>query len=75
MSALKRKADGSGIVVSVRITLNYGVDDDLIRLIESAPPRRMAARIREAMRSGVSTETAGGEEEEELDLSGLGWEL
>jgi hypothetical protein len=73
MSSITRTKKGS-LVVTVRITLVPGRDDDLIELVQHAPPRRLARAIREAMRSGiVSTETV--EEEDLIDLSDLGQEL
>lgn len=69
---------GGSRVVTVRLTLRPGRDDDLIALVEMAPRGRLAAMVREAMRSGVSSKTAAFEVEEEaapLELSGLGMEV
>ena len=69
---------GGSRVVTVRLTLRPGRDDDLITLVEMAPRGRLAAMVREAMRSGVSSKTAAFEADEEsapLELSGLGMEV
>jgi hypothetical protein len=41
-------------VVTVRITLQPGRDDDLIELVHTAPKGALAGLMREAMRSGTS---------------------
>ncbi len=69
---------GGSLVVTVRLTLRPGRDDDLIALIEMAPRGRLAAMVREAMRSGVFSKTTAFEPEVEaapLELSGLGIEV
>jgi len=69
---------GGSLVVTVRLTLRPGRDDDLISLVEMAPRGRLAAMVREAMRSGVSSKANTFEAETEetpLDMSGLGMDL
>jgi len=69
---------GGSLVVTVRLTLRPGRDDDLISLVEMAPRGRLAAMVREAMRSGVSSKAASFDAEtdkEPLDMSGLGMDL
>jgi hypothetical protein len=69
---------GGSRVVTVRLTLRPGRDDDLIALVEMAPRGRLAAMVREAMRSGVSSKAASFEAETEegpLDMSGLGMDV
>ena len=48
---------GGTLVVTVRITLQPGRDDDLIELVETAPRGALAGLIREAMRSGTNRQT------------------
>ena len=43
------------LIVSVRITLQPGRDDELIELVNAAPKGALAGVIREAMRSGTSS--------------------
>lgn len=50
--AVEHRAGGT-LVVTVRITLQPGRDDDLIELVSSAPKRALAGLVREAMRSGT----------------------
>ncbi len=69
---------GGSLVVTVRLTLHPGRDDDLITLVEMAPRGRLAAMVREAMRSGVSSKATTFEAETEtqpLDMSGLGMDV
>jgi len=69
---------GGSLVVTVRLTLRPGRDDDLISLVEMAPRGRLAAMVREAMRSGISSKANTFEADEEsapLELSGLGMDL
>jgi hypothetical protein len=76
MAAIRRK-QGS-LVFSIRLTLLPHRDDDLIALLQSAPPGCLAGVIREAMRSGVgqtSTQAQGQDPEPEIDMDGLGMEL
>jgi len=66
------------MVVTIRLTLRPGHDDDLIALVQMAPRGRLAAMVREAMRSGVSSKTAAFEAEPDaqpLDMSSLGIEV
>lgn len=46
------------MVVTVRITLQPGRDDDLIELIENTPKGALSAVIRESMRSGTNRQTS-----------------
>jgi len=60
------RANGS-IVVSTRITLKPGRDDDIIQLLMSAD--NLAATIRESMRSGIiKFDIAEAAEEESVNL-------
>jgi hypothetical protein len=66
------------LIVSIRMTLQPGRDNDLIALVQMAPRGRLAAMVREAMRSGVSSKTVTFEVEAEaqpLDMSSLGMEV
>ncbi len=65
------------MVVTVRITLQPGRDDDLIELIESTPKGALAAVIREAMRSGTNRQTTFETEwtDDPLEMGGLGVDL
>jgi len=65
-------------VVTLRLTLRPGRDDELIALVQHAPKGALASLVREAMRSGVSSEAEAFEEtppEEAFDMSALGMEL
>ncbi len=65
-------------VVTVRITLKPGRDDDLIALVQMAPRGRLASMVREAMRSGVTVRQASFETDEDtrpVDMTGLSVEL
>lgn len=66
------KPDGT-IVLTVRVTLKPGRDDDLIALAKAAPKRCLAAAIREAMRGGVASSAAIGDDD--IDLPDLGEDL
>lgn len=68
-----KKPDGT-LVVTVRITLKPGRDDELIDLVKSAPPRGMAMTIREAMRNGSVIQYED-PETVEVSFAGLGMEL
>jgi len=68
------------LVVTVRLTLRPGRDDELIALVRQAPRGALAGLVREAMRNGIRPLLPEGvaepaAEEDELDLSGLGLEL
>lgn len=65
------KPDGT-LIMTVRVTLKPGRDDDLILLLQSAPRRALAATVREAMRSGV---TAASMSEDDFQLPDLGEDL
>jgi hypothetical protein len=49
------KREKGTLVVTVRITLQPGRDDELIELVNTAPKGALAGLIREAMRSGTSS--------------------
>jgi hypothetical protein len=55
------KSDGT-LIMTVRVTLKPGRDDDLIVMLQSAPPRGLAAVVREAMRSGVMDQPPTGDD-------------
>ena len=65
------------LVVTVRITLQPGRDDDLIELVNTAPKGALAGLIREAMRSGTSSKIVYETEwtDRPLEMGGLGIEL
>jgi hypothetical protein len=65
------------MVVTVRITLQPGRDDDLIELIENTPKGALSAVIREAMRSGTNRQTTYEAEwtDTPLQMGDLGMEL
>lgn len=68
---------GGTLVVTVRITLQPGRDDDLIELVETAPRGALAGLIREAMRSGTNRQTTYETEwtDNPLEMNELGVEL
>jgi len=68
---------GGTLVVTVRITLQPGRDDDLIELVETAPRGALAGLIREAMRSGTNRQTTYEAEwtDDPLEMNELGVEL
>lgn len=72
-----RKRVGGTLVVTVRITLQPGRDDDLIELVETAPRGALAGLIREAMRSGTNRQTTYEAEwtDNPLEMNDLGVEL
>lgn len=74
MSSIIVKPNGT-IIVTVRITLKPGRDDQIMELIDNAPRRGLASTIREAMRTGISNPENLYTEENELDLSGLGQDI
>lgn len=65
------------MVVTVRITLQPGRDDDLIELIDNTPKGALSAVIREAMRSGTNQQTTYETEwtDTPLQMNDLGLEL
>ena len=65
------------LVITVRITLQPGRDDDLITLVQMAPRGRLSAMVREAMRNGTTSRNNAfdASEETELDLSSLALEI
>jgi len=68
---------GGTLVVTMRITLQPGRDDDLIELVETAPRGALAGLIREAMRSGTNRQTTFEAEwtDNPLEMNDLGVEL
>ncbi len=75
--AINQRPNGN-LVVTMRLTLRPGRDDELIALIQNAPHGALAGLVREAMRNGVVSRTCSFEETPEdrpLDMSGLGWDL
>lgn len=65
-------------MVTVRLTLQPGRDDDLIAIVRSAPKGALAAIIREAMRSGVQPvhdTTEGTLDDTPLDWADLGMDV
>lgn len=71
------KRVGGTLVVTVRITLQPGRDNDLIELVETAPRGALAGLIREAMRSGTNRQTTYEAEwtDDPLEMDDLGVEL
>jgi hypothetical protein len=76
MASLTVRPNGN-LVLTVRITLVPGRDDDLISLVQSAPRGALAREIREAMRNGVTSWVSQDENDAEspLDMQSLGFEL
>ena len=74
MSAIVSKADGT-LIVTVRLTLKPGRDDDLIAVVQSSPKRCLAATVREAMRGGTQRQASATTLKNEADLSGLGMDV
>ncbi len=74
--AVSRRKNGT-LVVSVRITLQPGRDDNLIELVDNAPKGALAGVMREAMRSGTSSKVTYETEwtEDPLDMSDLGIDI
>ena len=69
------RADGT-LVLTVRVTLKPGRDDDLIALVLQAQPRGMAGVVREAMRSGVDAmRIVEDDEDDAFELPDLGLDL
>ena len=69
---------GRSLVVTVRLTLRAGRDDDLIALVRMAPRGKLASMVREAMRSGVTGRQPAfdvDEDSQPVDLTSLGVEL
>ena len=69
-------ANGS-LVISVRITLQPGRDDDLIELLSKAPKGSLAGLIRETMRNGITSKVTYETEwtATPLEMESLGIEL
>lgn len=70
------RANGN-LVITVRITLQPGRDDDLIELVDKAPKGALAGLIREAMRNGSASKVTYETEwtSNPLEMDGLGIEL
>jgi len=70
------RANGN-LVITVRITLQPGRDDDLIGLISKAPKGALAGLIREAMRSGSTSQITYETEQADdpLEMGNLGVDL
>jgi hypothetical protein len=70
------RANGN-LVITVRITLQPGRDDDLIELVAKAPKGALAGLIREAMRNGSASKVTYETEwtANPLQMSDLGIEL
>lgn len=66
----QRTASGT-VVLTVRLTLDPDRDADLLAVLQAAPPRGLAAAIRNAMRTGLIRPAQVGEDDAVLDLSGL----
>jgi hypothetical protein len=67
---------GGTLVITVRLTLLPGRDDDLIGAIQSAPRGVAASVIREMMRSGLPNRRTNEDAlESEPDMAGLGIDL
>ncbi len=77
MAAVIVRQNGN-LVVTIRLTLRPGRDDELITLVRDAPNGSLASLVREAMRTGISSTVSTFDEnpdEELFDMSGLGLEL
>ncbi len=77
MAAVIVRQNGN-LVVTIRLTLRPGRDDELIDLVHNAPNGSLASLVREAMRTGISSKVSAFDEnpdEEQFDMSGLGLEL
>ncbi len=75
--ALSWRPNGN-LVVTIRLTLRPGRDDELIALVLQAPKGALAGLVREAMRSGIPKDIVASAEshhEPSLELSGLGMDL
>ena len=75
VSAVLVRPDGT-LVVTVRLTLKPGRDDDLIRLVQSAPRRGLSATVRESMRNGVIPQfISDAADDNDLELPDIGLDL
>jgi len=68
------------LTFTVHLTLEPGRDDDLIAELRATPLGSVAARVREMMRSGISTgrflaDKADEPEAIEIDMGGVGVDL
>ena len=62
------------VVVPLKLWLVPGRDDDIIRFLETVPPRQRAAAVLRAMRGGLSNQPQPPNEQEEANaiLDSLG---
>ncbi len=76
MASLTVRPNGN-LVITVRLTLVPGRDNDLIDLVQNASTGDLARQIREAMRNGVTSWVSQAEldAEEPLNMQELGLEL
>ena len=74
--AVSKRLNGN-LVVTVRVTLQPGRDDELIELVDRAPKGALAELIREAMRNGAAGRATYETEwtDTPLEMDGLGIEL
>ena len=74
--AVSKRLNGN-LVVTVRVTLQPGRDDELIELVDRAPKGALAGLIREAMRNGAAGRATYETEwtDTPLEMDGLGIEL
>jgi hypothetical protein len=66
------------LVVTVRLTLHPGRDDDLIAILQQAQKGQLAAVVRETMRSGMFRPRSGiavADEPGEITFECESWEL
>ena len=75
--AINQRPNGN-LVVTMRLTLRPGRDDELIALIQNAPHGALAGLVRESMRNGVVSRACAFEDaadDQPLDMSDLGLDL
>ena len=75
--AINQRPNGN-LVVTMRLTLRPGRDDELIALIQNAPHGALAGLVRESMRNGVVSRACAFEDttdDQPLDMSSLGWDV
>jgi type II secretory pathway component PulC len=56
----RKKLEENAIIISTRITLRPGEDDDLIAAFQRIPPRKFSAFIKTGLRSGGLTVNING---------------
>lgn len=67
---------GGSIVVTLRLTLHPGRDDDLIAIIQQAQKGQLATIVRETMRSGIIQHSKSADNvEEDIHIEVDVWEL